>query len=318
MTLFGNSLEAQLSRALFQQDLYRRMLDGYQERVNKEKFESRKSEEEFWSNYDKLLESISTTKTEIDNFYQKSDLYLFPRKEQAREALAKLETLRKEFLEKYDGIPKGEQATGWAFFANKESRDIKDYLKEDFIPFALGYFKSISNHLSSLQPIIFMHTSMTELEQGMVGTLDQRYSEVTRNVEFSDSEFDRVAWDQSWSEYKNSINKLQQANEEIIESWDPWAEKDIEVILRRYEGVYNLAVQAAKSFAKNLEKVEKKLEKIWEIRKKLEISNQRRSAGDEELDTFAKIEKLAKLLEQGAITQEEFSEKKAELLKKIN
>ena len=317
MTLFGNSLEAQLSRALFQQDLYRRMLDGYQERVNKEKFESKKSEEEFWSNYDKLLESISTTKTEIDNFYQKSDLYLFPRKEQAREALAKLESLRKEFLEKYEGIPKGEQATGWAFFANKESRDIKDYLKEDFIPFALGYFKTISNHLSSLQPILFMHTSMTELQQSTLGALDLRYSEVSRNAEFSDLDFDKEAWDQAWDDYTNHKEGLLKANKEIIDSWEPWAEKDIEVILRSYEGVYTLTVQAAKSFAKHLEKVEKKLEKIWEIRKKLEISNQRRSTGDEELDTFTKIEKLAKLLEQGAITQEEFSEKKAELLKKI-
>ena len=87
MALFGNSLEAQLSRALFQQDIYRRMLDAYEERVSKEKFESKKSEEEFWSNYDKLVESISTTKTEIDNFYQKNDLYLFPKKDQAREAL---------------------------------------------------------------------------------------------------------------------------------------------------------------------------------------------------------------------------------------
>ena len=318
MTLFGNSLEAQLSRALFQQDLYRRMLDGYQERVNKEKFESKKSEEEFWSNYDKLLESISTTKTEIDNFYQKSDLYLFPRKEQAREALTKLEILRREFLEKYDGIPKGEQATGWAFFANKESRDIKDYLMEDFIPFALGYFKSISNHLSSLQPIIFLHTSMTELQQSALGTLDERYFEVTQNAEFSDLEFDKEAWDKAWVDYKNCKGTLLKANVEIIDSWEPWAEKDIEVILRRYEGVYNLTIQAAKLFAKHLEKVEKKLEKIWEIRKKLEISNQIRATGDEELDTFAKIEKLAKLLEQGAITQKEFSQKKAELLKKIN
>jgi hypothetical protein len=35
------------------------------------------------------------------------------------------------------------------------------------------------------------------------------------------------------------------------------------------------------------------------------------------MDNFVKIEKLAKLLESGAITKEEFSAKKAELLKKI-
>jgi hypothetical protein len=318
MTLFGNSLEAQLSRALFQQDIYRRMLDAYQERVSKEKFESKKSEEEFWSNYDKLVESISTTKTEIDNFYQKNDLYLFPKKEQAREALIKLENLRREFLEKYDGIPKGEQATGWAFFANKESRDIKDYLKEDFIPFALSYFKTINIHLSSLQPILFMHASMTEMRQGAVGTLSQRYLEVTRNTEFANLEFDHALWDQSWLNYKNSNEVLEKANTEIIDGWDPWAEKDIESILRKYEGVVNLTVNAANIFTKLLEKVEKKLEKIWEIRKRVEISNEINPTVEEELDVFAKIEKLARLLEQGAITQKEFSQKKAELLKKIN
>ena len=93
MALFGNSLEAQLSRALFQQDIYRRMLDAYEERVSKEKFESKKSEEEFWSNYDKLVESISTTKTEIDNFYQKNDLYLFPK---SHAGLVRLQSLRND------------------------------------------------------------------------------------------------------------------------------------------------------------------------------------------------------------------------------
>ena len=318
MTLFGSSLEAQVSRALFQQDLYRRMLDAYQERVSKENFESKKSEDAFWANYDKLIESIATTKTEIDNFYQKSDLYLFPIKEQAQNALIKLEELRAEFVKKYNGMPKGEQATGWAFFANKESRDIKDYLKEDFIPFALDYFKVINNHLSSLQPIIFMNASMKEIQQGVLGTLDQRYLEATRNPEFADLELDHELWEQSWLDFKNCNEALQKSNMEIIESWDPWTEKDIESILRKYENSTNQTISAGKTFIKLLEKVEEKLEKIWTIRKQVEISNQLKSKKDEGLDVFEKIEKLARLLEQGAITQKEFSEKKAELLKKIN
>lgn len=318
MTLFGNSLEAQVSRALFQQDLYRRMLDAYQERVSKENFESKKSEEAFWANYDKLIESIATTKTEIDNFYQKPDLYLFPIKEQAQKALVKLEELRAEFVKKYNGIPKGEQATGWAFFANKEARDIKDYLKEDFIPFALGYFKTITTHLSSLQPFLFMDASMKEMQQSAIGTLDQRYLEVTRNAEFADLDFDKALWDQSWINYKKCSEALQKANLEIVESWDPWGEKDIESILRKYEGLITLATNAANTFTKLLEKIEEKLEKIWEIRKRVEISSQMKSTKDDELDVFAKIEKLAKLLEHGAITQKEFSQKKAELLNKIN
>ena len=315
VTLFGKSLEAQVSRALFQQDLYRRMLDAYQERINKENFQSKKSEEEFWSNYNKLIESISSTKEEIDNFYQKSDLYLFPNKELAREALIRLEELRKDFLKKYDGIPKGEQATGWAYFANKESRDIKEHLKEDFIPYALNYFKLLNNHLSSLQPILFVHTCMSEMPEIATGSLEERYSAVTRNAQFSELEIDPVGWDQSWKAYKECKVILEKTNAEIIESWEPWGERDVEAILRTYEAVIKKSKLAADDFLKKLNKIENKIDKIWEMKKQQEISG--KSNPNKEPDTFEKIEKLAKLLEIGAITEAEYAAKKTELLKRI-
>ena len=61
----------------------------------------------------------------------------------------------------------------------------------------------------------------------------------------------------------------------------------------------------------------KVLKKIWEMRKSAEIRTQANTGVSPELDVFGIIEKLLELLNKGAITQEEFSEKKAELLKKI-
>jgi hypothetical protein len=315
VTLFGNSLEAQVSRALFQQDLYRRMLDAYQERINKENFQSKKSEEEFWSNYNKLIESISSTKAEIDNFYQKTDLYLFPNKQIARESLTRLEELRKNFLQKYEGIPKGEQATGWAYFANKESRDIKEHLKDDFIPFALNYFKLLSNHLSSLQPFLFIHSCMTETPELATGSLEERYSAVMRSAQFSELENDSVGWDQSWKTYKECQVTLQKTHTEIINSWEPWGERDVEAILRAYEVVVKKSKLAADDFLKKLSKIENKIDKLWEMKKQQEISGKGNSS--KEPDTFEKIEKLAKLFELGALTEAEYVAKKAELLKRI-
>lgn len=315
MTLFGNSLEAQVSRALFQQDLYRRMLDAYQERINKENFQSKKSEEEFWSNYNKLIESITSTKAEIDNFYQQSDLYLFPNKQLANEALTKLEELRKNFLKKYDGIPKGEQATGWAYFANKESRDIKEHLKDDFIPHALDYFKLLNNHLTSLQPILFVHACMTGMPEIATGILEQRYSAAISSAQFSELELDKTRWDQSWKAYVECKAILLKTNTQIIDSWQPWGESDIEAILRDYEVVVKKSKLAADDFMKLLNKIERKIDKLWEMKKRQEISGKSNSA--KEPDTFEKIEKLAKLYELGAITESEYLAKKAELLKRI-
>ena len=67
----------------------------------------------------------------------------------------------------------------------------------------------------------------------------------------------------------------------------------------------------------NLEKVEKLLEKIWEIRKTAELTAQVQGGANQEPDNFAKIEKLARLFQSGAITEAEFASKKAVLLKSI-
>jgi hypothetical protein len=59
------------------------------------------------------------------------------------------------------------------------------------------------------------------------------------------------------------------------------------------------------------------LEKVWEIRKTAEIATQVSQPSNQAQDSFSKIEKLAHLLQIGAITEDEFKTKKSELLGEI-
>jgi len=317
MGLFGNSLEAQLGRALFQQDLYRRMFDAYEHRKSAEYIADKKAEEEFWGNYNKLLDSIVSAKSDLDNFYQRTDLYLIAEVSQIKSALNKLEELRKDFIDKFNDIPKGDEATGWAFFASRESQDYESHLKEDFIPHALSYFKILTTHLWSIQPIILMEKSLSEAKKSYLGPIEDRLASVLASEDLATLDFDRDGWNASWTEYENKKNMFYEASYEIVKTWDPWKEKDIEAILTKYALTTTTMKSAGDNFTKHLERVEKKLEKIWEIKKSVEISSQAVKLGSQELDNFSKIEKLAKLLEAGAITKAEFAAKKAELLKGI-
>lgn len=318
MGLFGNNLEAQVGRALFQQDLYRRMFDAYEHRKSAEYAADKKAEEEFWGNYNKLLDSIHSTKSDLDNFYGRKDLHLFFDVGQIRSAFHKLEELRKEFAVKLSKIPKGDLATGWASFANRESQDYEVHLREEFIPFALNYFKTITTHLWSIQPLLLMEQSVSSTKKNFFDPIDERVKAVSVNIDFPTLEFDRDGWETSWSNYEASKGMLINTSNAIVNSWDPWKEKDIEAVLKNYAAATVEVQSTAEIFAKNLVKVEEKLEKIWEIRKSVEISNEVKNKSRQEMDSFAKIEKLAKLLESGAITKAEFSSKKAELLKKID
>jgi hypothetical protein len=138
---------------------------------------------------------------------------------------------------------------------------------------------------------------------------------VTRNAQFSELEIDPVGWDQSWKTYKECKAILEKTNAEIIESWEPWGERDVEAILRAYEVVIKKSKLAADDFLKKLNKIENKIDKLWEMKKQQEISG--KNNPNKEPDIFEKIEKLAKLLEFGAITEAEYAAKKAELLKQI-
>jgi hypothetical protein len=317
MGLFGNSLEAQLGRALFQQDLYRRMFDAYEHRKSAEYIADKKAEEEFWGNYNKLLDSIVSAKSDLDNFYQRTDLHLIAEVSQIKSALNKLEELRKDFIDKFNDIPKGDEATGWAFFASRESQDYESHLKEDFIPYALSYFKILTTHLWSIQPILLMEKSLSEAKKSHLGPIEDRLASVLASKDLATLDFDRDGWNASWTEYENKKNMFYEASYEIVKTWDPWKEKDIEAILTKYALTTTSMKSAGDNFTKHLERVEKKLEKIWEIKKSVEISSQAVKLGSQELDNFSKIEKLAKLLEAGAITKAEFAAKKAELLKGI-
>ena len=317
MGLFGNSLEAQLGRALFQQDLYRRMFDAYEHRKSAEYIADKKAEEEFWGNYNKLLDSIVSAKSDLDNFYQRTDLHLIAEVSQIKSALNKLEELRKDFIDKFNDIPKGDEATGWAFFASRESQDYESHLKEDFIPYALSYFKILTTHLWSIQPILLMEKSLSEAKKSHLGPIEDRLASVLASKDLATLDFDRDGWNASWREYENKKNMFYEASYEIVKTWDPWKEKDIEAILTKYALTTTSMKSAGDNFTKHLERVEKKLEKIWEIKKSVEISSQAVKLGSQELDNFSKIEKLAKLLEAGAITKAEFAAKKAELLKGI-
>ena len=317
MGLFGNSLEAQLGRALFQQDLYRRMFDAYENRKSAEYAADKKAEEEFWENYNKLLDSIVSAKSDLDNFYQRTDLHLFAEISQIQNEFNKLENFRKDFVDKFNDIPKGNQATGWAFFASRESQDYESHLKEEFIPYALSYFKILTTHLWSIQPILLMEQSLFEAKKNYIDPIDERLTAVLASTDLATLEFDRDGWNASFTEYENKKTKFYKASHEIVTTLDPWKEKDIEAILTKYASTSKAMQTSGNNFTKHLVRVEKKLEKIWEIRKSVEISGQVKKRNVEELDNFSKIERLAKLLDAGAITKEEFAAKKAELLKGI-
>jgi hypothetical protein len=162
-----------------------------------------------------------------------------------------------------------------------------------------------------------MEQSISSAKKNFFDPIDGRVKAVSLNADFPTLAFDRDAWETSWSNYEASKIRLINTSNELVNSWDPWKEKDIEAVMKNY-AAGTLEVQATvEIFAKNLARVEEKLEKIWEIRKSVEIANEEKGNSQKEMDNFVKIEKLAKLLESGAITKEEFSAKKAELLKKI-
>lgn len=315
--LFGNSLEAQIGRALFTQDLLRRMLDSYEQRKNSEYAANKKAEEEFWDNYNQLLDSIGKTKSELDNFYQRDDLHFLNEENRVRDAILKLEELRQVFVSQFNEIPKGDQATGWSYFAARENQDYETHIRTDFIPNALIYFKTLTTHFFSIQPIILLMETTNKITHDLYESIDERLSHFNENQDFATLEFDRKSFDSAQENFVQSRVKLYDANLQIIETWDPWLEKDIESILKNYETVSVAAYQAGEKFMKHLLQVESLLKKIWEMRKSAEIRTQANTGVSPELDVFGIIEKLLELLNKGAITQEEFSEKKAELLKKI-
>jgi hypothetical protein len=111
--------------------------------------------------------------------------------------------------------------------------------------------------------------------------------------------------------YDNSVSKLNFTDGEKT------IPDILNAILGDYAKVTGAMYRAGNDFIKHLEKVEKLLEKIWEIRKTAELTAQVQGGANQEPDNFAKIEKLAQLFQSGAITEAEFASKKAELLKSI-
>ena len=185
------------------------------------------------------------------------------------------------------------------------------------MPEALKYYKILNVHTLSLQPFILVNKTFNDASKNFYGPIDERITAITENEDVGPLEFDREGWTSAYSNYDEAKVAWGDVNVAIIKNWDPWAEKDIHAILDDYAKVTSAMYRAGNDFIKHLEKVEKLLDKIWEIRKTAELTVQVVTPNIQAPDTFTKIEKLAHLLQVGAITQDEFKVKKRELLEEI-
>jgi hypothetical protein len=309
MSFFGNDLESQMSRALFRQDLYSRMFDDYERRQDAKseaEFQDWKKEhDEFWENINSLIESINETSQEINNFHHTEASVALNENGRVIKVLEKLE----EHQQSYNLVAKE--------FMECSPDQSKNFAQQKYKPVALMYFKILNTHALSLQPVTLVAQTFDEATKKFYGPIDDRITAVFENEDATNLEIDRDGWNEAWHKYDAAKVAWGAANVAIINNWDPWTETNIQSILDDYARVTGAMYRAGNEFVKHLEKAEKLLEKIWEIRKTAELTTQVQSGANQELDNFEKIEKLARLFQSGAITEEEFSAKKAELLKDI-
>lgn len=310
MSFFGDDIESQMGRALFQQDLYRRMFDDFERRYDNQReseFQERlKKQDEFWKRVNGLIESINSTISDIDNFYNNTNLAeALNENRRVFHVINKLNVYREEY-----------QLVAREYFSRTPD-DNESFLQEHFMPQALKYYKILNVHVLSIQPFILMTKTFNDASKNFYGPIDERITAITENEDLGLLEFDREGWDSAYINYDEAKVAWGDANIAIIENWDPWVEKDIHAILDGYAKVTAAMYSAGKNFTKHLEKVEKLLDKIWEIRKTAEMAVQVSTPPIQAPDTFTKIEKLAHLFQAGAITGDEFAAKKRELLGEI-
>ena len=305
MSLFGNDIEAQMGRALLQQDMYRRLFDDYERKQNADFQEWKKDNDEFHERVSSLIKSIRETTDDINNFYTQDEAHVLNEDRRVLHVMNKLG----QFYNEYELVSNG-------YFSCSPDASRK-YLQDIFLPAALKYYKILNVHTLSLQPFILMNKTFNEAFKNFYGPIDERVEAVFQNEDIGPLEFDRDGWNDSWNSYDAAKVAWGDANVAIIKNWDPWTETDIHAILGDYAKVTGAMYRAGNDFIKHLEKVEKLLEKIWEIRKTAELTAQVQGGANREPDNFAKIEKLAQLFQSGAITEAEFASKKAELLKSI-
>jgi|LakMenEpi03Aug12_release.lakeMendotaPanAssembly.Ray.scaffolds.fasta_scaffold453540_1 hypothetical protein len=309
MSLFGNDIEAQMGRALFQQDLYTRMFNDYERREDAKseaRFQDWKKEnDEFYERVTSLTNSIGETTRDINNFYKQDESLSLNEDGRVFHVMNKL----KQFFDEYQLV--------FNEYISCSTEASKKFLQDTFLPVALKYYKILNVHVLSLQPFILMSKTFKEASKNFYGPIDERITAITQNEDIGPLEFDREGWNNAYNDYDNAKVAWGDANVAIIKNWDPWTETDIHAMLGDYAKVTSAMYRAGNDFVKHLEKVEKLLEKIWEIRKTADLTAQFGGGVKQEPDGFAKIEKLAQLFQSGAITETEFASKKAELLKNI-
>ena len=286
------------------------MFDDYDRRQDLEDQEYAKAHQEFLDNFNNLVTSITDAKTNLDKFYSENDLHFLNENKRVFHAMTRLEEFSIEFVNQWNQIPDVDSP-------NYKSGDHTKHLKEKFIPYALNFFKLLQIQSLSIQPIILMKQTFNDASKNFYGPIDERITAITENEDIGSLEFDREGWNNAYNDYDNAKVAWGDANVAIIKNWNPSTETDIHAILDDYAKVTGNMYRAGNDFIKHLEKVEKLLAKIWEIRKTAELTAQVQGRANQESDNFAKIEKLARLFQSGAITEEEFSTKKAELLKNI-
>jgi hypothetical protein len=309
MSLFGNDIEAQMGRALFRQDLYTRMFNDYERREDAKseaRFQDWKKENDaFYERVTSLTHSIGETTRDINDFYKQDDSHALNENNRVFQVMNKLE----QFFDEYRLV-----ANEW----NSTTPETNEkFLQDTFLPAALKYYKILNIHALSLQPFILMNKTFKDASKNFYGPIDERITAIHENEDIRPLEFDREGWNNAYNDYDNAKVAWGDANVAIIKNWDPWTETDIHAILDDYAKVTGAMYSAGNKFIKHLEKVEKLLEKIWEIRKTAELTAQVQGGANQEPDNFAKIEKLARLFQSGAITEAEFASKKAELLRSI-
>jgi hypothetical protein len=310
VSLFGNDFESQMGRALFQQDLYRRMFDDFERRDDARhelEFQERlKKQDDFWEKINGLIETINSTTSDLDSFYADRDLA-----EALNENGRVFHVINKmnEYREEYQVVAKE--------FISRSSEGNEIFINQQFMPKALKYFKVLNIHALSLQPFILMSRTFNDASRNFYGPIDERITAITENEDLRNLDFDREAWNSAYITYDEAKVAWGDANVAIIRDWDPWIEKDIQKTLDDYAKVTATMYRAGNNFIKHLDKVEKMLERVWEIRKAAEIAAQVSQPNNQAQDSFSKIEKLAHLLQIGAITEEEFKTKKSELLGEI-
>lgn len=152
-------------------------------------------------------------------------------------------------------------------------------------------------------------------------TINETLENAKKHLDFDYSEFSQIDFDPDvlinlQNILFDSYNSISALGDNLIEEWEPFGDYQDNGWKEALDEQLKIFQNTVSQIENNSLHVRSLFRTLWEIKKQVELSagSNQQFTGE---DAISKIEKLAKLLEKGLITQQEFDEKKSKLLDEI-